>query len=434
MASLRFDDHPSHIESVMQATLAAADPARAINANWPYALSQTTGPCYLMGAGKAALEMAVKFSELFEGNLAGGAVAVVPERLENLKIRPKGFDIYPAAHPLPDERNLKAARAIAEVAALASRGDTLICLFSGGGSAHLTLPAEGLTLDDLRRITEALLHSGAPIHALNTVRKHCERLKGGKLAQLAQPAQVWSFILSDVIGDQLTAIASGPTAADPTTFADALEVLKRYSSLNAVPAVTAHLEAGARGERQETVKPGDPALANVHNMLIGSNRRALDHARKHLQEIGIPVVGYEFNIEGEARIVGLNLGMIAQNLIERPDRPCAWLIGGETTVTVHGSGMGGRNQEIALAAAIAIKDLPNVAIAAFSTDGIDGPTDAAGAIATGETWNKARALGLDPDDSLNRNDSYHFFEQVGGLIKTGPTGTNVNDIAVILAY
>ena len=378
MPTLRYADHMEHINSVIHAALSAADPAKALDGNWPYALTQTTGPCYVVGAGKAALEMALKFGSLFEGNLAGGAVAVIPERLENLTEKPKRFKVYPAAHPLPDERNLKAARAIAEVAALARSGDTLICLFSGGGSAHLTLPSEGLTLDDLRSITEALLHSGAPIHALNTVRKHCERLKGGKLAQIAQPAQVWSFILSDVIGDQLDSIASGPTAPDPTTFADAVEVLKRYSCTDAAPSVTRYLEAGARGEHQETLKQGDPSLVNVSNMLIGSNRRALNAARKHLQSIGLPVVGYEFNVEGEARILGLNLGMTAQSLVERPDRPCAWLIGGETTVTVHGSGKGGRNQEIALAAAIALEGLDNVALAAFTTDGIDGPTDAAG--------------------------------------------------------
>jgi hydroxypyruvate reductase len=361
-------------------------------------------------------------------------VAVVPERLETLTRIPRRFELHPAAHPLPDGRNLRAARAIAEVAALASTGDTLIALFSGGGSAHLTLPAEGLSLDDLRHITEALLHSGAPIQALNAVRKHCERLKGGKLAQLAHPAQVWAFILSDVIGDQLNTIASGPTASDPTTFADALKVLDTYSVRDVVPAVTRHLEAGARGEKSETLKPHDPALSHVTNMLIGSNRRALNQARAHLRKIGLPVVGYEFNVEGEARLVGLQLGVMAHSLIDRPDRPCCWLLGGETTVTVHGKGKGGRNQEIALAAAIAIDGLERVAIAAFSTDGIDGPTDAAGAIVSGETCAHARALGVDPQAALNDNDSYTFFQQVGGLIQTGPTGTNVNDIAVMIAY
>jgi glycerate 2-kinase len=434
MPPLQYADHVDHVKSIVKATLEAADPGKALSANWPYALTQTTGPCYVVGAGKAALEMAIAFDRLFEGNLAGGAVAVVPERLDNLKERPRRFDIIPASHPLPDESNVRAARAIAEVAALASQGDTLICLFSGGASAHLTLPAEGLTLNDLRKITETLLHSGAPIQALNTVRKHCERLKGGKLAQLAMPAQIWSFVLSDVIGDQMNAIASGPTASDPTTFADALAVLKRYSVTHVVPAITEHLQAGARGERSETLKSGDPALATVNNMLIGSNRRALDHARKHLKLMGLPVVGYEFNVEGEARIAGLNLGMIAQSLIDRPDRPCSWLVGGETTVTVHGEGRGGRNQEIALAAAIALKDVPNVVIVAFSTDGIDGPTDAAGAIVTGETWTRATKMGIDPEDHLNRNDSYVFFDRVGGLIRTGPTGTNVNDVAVIIAY
>ncbi len=434
MPPLQYADHVAHLHAVVRAALDAADPARALAVNWPYALSQTTGPCYVVGAGKAALEMALKFDELFTGNLAGGAVAVIPERLAALDRRPTRFTLYPAAHPLPDERNLKAARAIAEVAALASKGDTLIALFSGGGSAHLTLPAEGLTLDDLRRITEALLRSGAPIQALNAVRKHCERLKGGKLAQLAHPARVWAFILSDVIGDQLNTIASGPTASDPTTFADALAVLDRYGVRDEVPAVTRHLEAGARGQRGETLKPHDPAFAVVSNMLIGSNRRALNATRGALKAMGLPVVGYEFNVEGEARIVGLNLGMVAHSLIDRPDRPCCWLIGGETTVTVHGKGSGGRNQEIALAAAIAIAGLPGIAIAAFSTDGIDGPTDAAGAIVTGETCARAEQMGLDPVRYLAENDSYSFFKQVGGLIQTGPTGTNVNDIAVMIAY
>ncbi len=433
-APVQFEDFPNHIEALIKATLEAADPARALETNWPYALSKTTGPCYVVGAGKAALEMALKFDELFEGNLAGGAIAVVPERLENLKRRPSRFKLYPAAHPLPDENNVRAARAIAEVAALASQGDTLITLLSGGGSAHITLPAEGLTLDDLRGITEALLHSGAPIQALNTVRKHCERLKGGKLAQLAQPAQVWSFILSDVIGDQLNTIASGPTAPDPSTFKDALDVLDLYGVRKAVPAITRHLEAGASGERPETLKPKDPALANVNNMLIGSNRRALNAARMHLKQSGLPVVGYEFNVEGEARLVGLNLGVMAHSLITRPDRPCCWLMGGETTVTVHGTGKGGRSQEIALAAALAITGLDNVVVAAFCTDGVDGPTDAAGAVVTGDTVRRAREMGIDPEAMLNNNDSYHFFRQVGGLIETGPTGTNVNDIAVMIAY
>lgn len=430
----RYEDHLTHVESIVRATLEASDAGRALGANWPYALTKTTGACFVVGAGKAALEMALKFDELFEGHLAGGVVAVIPERLESTRKWPKRFALYPAAHPLPDERNIKVARAIAEVAAMSSQGDTLIGLFSGGGSAHITLPAEGLTLDDLRQITEALLRAGAPIQALNTVRKHCERLKGGKLAQLAQPAHVWSFILSDVIGDQLHAIASGPTAPDPTTFADALRVLDLYSVRNAVPTVTRYLEAGARGEKPETLKPKDPALGNVTNMLIGSNRRALNAARMHLKKIGLSAVGYEFNVEGEARLVGLNFGLLAHSLMERPDRPCCWLMGGETTVTVHGKGQGGRNLEIALAAAIALDGLQNIVVAAFSTDGIDGPTDAAGAVVTGETVRRARAMGVDPEAMLNQNDSYNFFKQVGGLIQTGPTGTNVNDIAIMIAY
>jgi hydroxypyruvate reductase len=382
--------------------------------------------------------MMLKLEELCGGHIAAGAVAVVPERLrklgETLQTKDLSFEAFPVAHPYPDERNVRAAQAIARIAEGAGEGDNLVALISGGGSAMLTLPAEGLTLTDLRAITEALQKAGAPITALNTVRKHCEQLKGGGLARLAYPARVWAFILSDVVGDSLDVIASGPTAPDPTTYAQALEVLTNYTVRDAVPAVTAHLEAGARGERPETVKPGDPALSHVTNMLIGSNRLALEAARRHATDQGWRVVGFEFGVEGEARIVGMNLALMAQDMRQRSDRPACYLLGGETTVTVHGDGRGGRNQELALAAAIALDGVDNVAVAAFATDGVDGQSPAAGAIATGETCARARAMGLKPEDYLNNNDSYTFFKEVGGLIELGPTGTNVNDIAVALVY
>ncbi len=434
---LRFEDHPRHIYALIEAAMQAADPARALAYNWPLALEQAER-CYVIGAGKAALEMALKAEELCGERLMGGAVAVVPQRLarlgEQIRERALRFEAFPVAHPLPDERNIHAAQAIARVAREAGEGDNLIALISGGGSAMLTLPAEGLTLEDLRLITDALQKAGAPITDLNTVRKHCEQLKGGGLARLAYPARVWSFILSDVVGDALSVIASGPTAPDPTTYADALAVLRRYGVQDAVPAVTAHLEAGARGERPETVKPGDAALAHVTNLLIGSNRLALEAARRRAIEEGWRVVGFEFGVEGEARLVGMSLALRARDILQRPDRPACYLMGGETTVTVHGTGRGGRNQELALAAAIALDGVEGVAVAAFATDGVDGPSEAAGAIVTGQTCARARALGLDPEAYLNNNDSYTFFRQVGGLIELGPTGTNVNDIAIALVY
>lgn len=434
---LRFEDHEKHVYALIEVAMKAADPARALASHWPLALSDP-GEAYVVGAGKAALEMALQLEQICKRKLAGGAVAVVPERLARLTQRlvddTLSFEAFPVAHPYPDERNVWAAQAIARVAQDASEGDNLIALISGGGSAMLTLPVEGLSLEDLRRITEALQKAGAPIAALNTVRKHCEQLKGGGLARLAYPARVWAFILSDVVGDSLSVIASGPTAADPTTYADALEVLRYYNLTEVVPAVTAHLERGVRGEVPETVKPGDPVLTRVTNMLIGSNRLALEAARRHATETGWRVVGFEFGVEGEARLVGMELALQSQDIRQRPDRPACYLLGGETTVTVHGTGRGGRNQELALAAAIALDGVPGIVVASFCTDGVDGQSDAAGAIVTGETCARARALGLDPAAYLNDNDSYNFFRQVGGLIELGPTGTNVNDIAIALVY
>jgi glycerate 2-kinase len=433
MSDLRFADHVDHINALIDAAMEAADPARALASKWPNALGKTER-CYVAGTGKASLEMALELEKLLGERLLGGAVAVVPERLARLDTPPERFAAYPAAHPLPDERNVHAARQIAKVASQAKEGDTLIALISGGGSAHLTLPVDDLRLDDLRGITEALQFAGAPITHLNMVRKHCELLKGGGLARLAHPAGVWAFILSDVVGDPLDVIASGPTAPDPTTYADALGVLKYYNLLDVVPRVTEHLRAGVRGERPETVKPGDAVLAHVQNTLIGSNRLAVGAARRRAKEAGWNVVGYELGVEGEARLVGMGLALRAHDLSGRPDRPCCWLMGGETTVTVHGEGKGGRNQEVALAAALAIDGVENIAIASFATDGVDGPTAAAGAIVTGQTCARAREMGLDPQEYLNNNNSYVFFQQVGELIQLGPTGTNVNDIVVALVY
>jgi hydroxypyruvate reductase len=428
---LTFQHHLEHISTLIAAALEAADPARALARHWPADLAGA-GPHYVIGAGKASLEMALQLEKLCE--LAGGAVAVVPERLARLDHEPAGFQVFPAAHPLPDERNLRAAHAIAETARQAGPDATLIALISGGGSAHLTLPAEGLTLEDLRLISSALMRAGAPIGELNTVRKHCEQLKGGGLARLAYPARVWAFILSDVMGDPLDVIASGPLAPDPTTYADALAVLARYGLREAAPAVTAHLEAGLRGEHPETVKPGDAVLEHVTSYIIGSNRLALDAVEHRAAQMGWHIAGREDNVGGEAREVGRHLGETARRLANTPQRPCLYLIGGETTVTVRGMGKGGRNQEMALAAALALDGLEGAAVMTLGTDGVDGPTDAAGAIVTDQTCAHARALGVDPQAYLEDNDSHTFFDRVGGLLRPGPTGTNVNDIALVLVY
>lgn len=433
MPILRYEDHAKHVYSLIEVVTQAADPARALSSHWPSALDNM-GNCYMVGAGKASLEMALQLQKICGSKLIGGAVAVVPERLARLVEPPQGFDVFPASHPLPDERNLHASRAIASIARKAREADTLVALISGGGSSHLMLPAGDLTFEDLRSITALLQRAGAPIQALNTVRKHCEVLKGGGLLRLAYPAQVWAFILSDVVGDALNVIASGPTSPDPTTYANALDVLTYYNLHDSVPAITRYLEAGVRGEHPETLKPGDPILSHVHNNLIGNNRLVVETARKHANRAGWNVIGFEFGVEGEARIEGLNLAMRAHSMLDRPDRPCCYLMGGETAVTVHGNGKGGRNQELALAAAIHLDGVEHVALAAFATDGVDGPTDAAGAIVNGETCARGRALGMDAQEYLNNNDSYTYFDRLGSLIRIGATGTNVNDITIALVY
>jgi hydroxypyruvate reductase len=359
-----------------------------------------------------------------------GALCVPPGQ-ESANLAP--LTLYPAAHPLPNERNLFGASAIASAVEEAAVFDLVVCLISGGGSAHLTLPVEGLSLDDLRGVTQALLLGGAPIEDLNAVRKHCERLKGGGLARLAAPAPVWALILSDVVGDRLDVIASGPTSPDPTTYADALAVLDRYDARDASPAVTAHLEAGVQGAVPETIKAGDDVLIGVFNTIIGTNRLAVDAAADAARELGFAVQIVETPLTGEAGPAARTVSRpVTQGAT--PEGPLAMLYGGETTVTVRGDGLGGRNQELALAAALEIEGLAGVVVASFATDGIDGPTDAAGAIATGETVQRARDKGLDPYEYLANNDSHTFFAALGDLITTGPTGTNVNDLAFLLVY
>jgi len=427
-------DHRAHVDTLVRAALDTADPGEAVRRGFAQHADPKTldgyGNIWLVGCGKASVAMGRAALEQLGDGVAGGALCVPPGQ-ERADLAP--LALYPAAHPLPDERNLAGATAIGQVARNASGGDLLICLISGGGSAHLMLPTEGLSLDDLRAVTQALLLGGAPIEHLNAVRKHCEQLKGGGLARLAAPANVWALILSDVVGDRLDVIASGPTSPDPTTYADALAVLERYDSLDASAAVTAHLQAGARGERPETVKPGDEALRGVENTIVGTNTLAVSAAAEAASALGFTARPVETPIEGEAREVARQ---IAGALAERtaPDPPFAVVFGGETTVTVRGQGEGGRNQELALAAALEIEGREGVVIASFATDGIDGPTDAAGAIATGQTCQRAREIGLDPRAYLDDNDSHAFFDLLGDLINTGPTGTNVNDLAFVLAY
>lgn len=351
--------------------------------------------------------------------------------------RLREIQVIEAAHPIPDETSLGAANRVRELLANLNARDLLIVAISGGASALLTAPAHPLTLADKQKTTGLLLRAGASISELNAVRKHLSMLKGGRLAALAYPATVVTLLLSDVIGDPLDVIGSGPTAPDSSTFSDAIAILSKYRLLSRVPArVRAYLEAGSRGMHPDTPKPRDPLFRGVHHVVAGSNRLALEAAQAAAKKLAYRTLLLSSSMQGEAREVAQAHAQILRETISsgNPIRPPACILsGGETTVTVCGPGMGGRNQEFALAAAIAMAGLPDAVVLSAGTDGTDGPTDAAGAIASGTTVPRAARIGLDPQKHLRENDSYPFFDALGDLIRTGPTGTNVMDIHLLLA-
>jgi len=335
-------------------------------------------------------------------------------------------------HPVPDERGVAGAERIAQIAEAATRDDLVLCLISGGASALLPLPAPPLTLEEKQEVTRLLLACGADIHEFNAVRKHLSRIKGGQLARLAWPARVEALLLSDVIGDDPGVIGSGPTAADASTFAAVAGIVEKYGIAKQLPAsVKRRLELGRRGEIAETPKPGDAMFRRVRNTVIGSNRLALAEAARRARQLGFRTLVLSSEIQGETREIARMHGAIAREIVRsgQPIRPPACIIsGGETTVTLRGKGLGGRNQEFVLAAALEISGLPDTVVLSAGTDGTDGPTDAAGALADGAT------LARNPQGTayLNANDSYHYFEALGDLVKTGPTLTNVMDVRLVL--
>lgn len=385
----------------------------------------------VVGFGKASARMAQALEELLGRRIAEGFVVTA----EGCAAPTRLVEVAEAGHPLPDARALRAGQRIWALAQAAGKDDLLVVLISGGGSALCELPAPGLDLEDLARTTALLLRSGATVHELNAVRKHLSALKGGRLAQAAQPAAVLGLVLSDVPGDDLATIASGPTAPDPTTFGQAVAVLRARGIWEEVPApVRAHLQAGAEGRLPETPKPGAPGFARVRHVLIGSGRTALALAQKLGREAGFRTRVLTSTLRGEAREVGRVLAALAEEEQRhgRPVRPPALLLAaGETTVTVRGKGLGGRNQELALAFAAEAAGLPGVALLALATDGRDGPTDAAGALVDGTTWDRLAAAGADPWRALAENDSHPALDAAGDLLRTGPTGTNVADLVIL---
>jgi glycerate 2-kinase len=431
--------------SIFRAALEAADAANAVRAHFTIERGQLRARAariplkdvdriFLVAAGKAAVEMAAAAGKVLGPALCGGLVVT---KYGHAGRGVRGLEVVETGHPIPDQAGVDASKKIESLLRDLNARDLLVFAVSGGASALLSAPLTPITLPAKQKTTDLLLRAGADIFDLNAVRKHLSFLKGGRMAALAYPATVVSLLLSDVIGDPFDVIGSGPTVPDTSTFENAIEILKKFSLLQRVPkTVSQTLLRGARGELSETPKPGDPLFRNVHNMLVGSNRLALDAAAKKAKSLGYRPLVLSGVVQGEAREVARVHAAVLREVIQtgRPlPSPACLLSGGETTVSVRGRGKGGRNQELALAGALDLAGVENAVILAAGTDGTDGPTDAAGAIATGDTLRRAAALGLNAREHLQHNNSYPFFDALGDLVKTGPTGTNVMDVNVMLA-
>jgi glycerate 2-kinase len=388
---------------------------------------------YVIGGGKASGSMAEALEQVLGNSITNGLVNVPRSSKNKTDI----IKLHEASHPIPDEAGVEGTRRMLKIAEQAKEDDLIICLISGGGSSLMPLPRGKISIADKKKITNVLLKCGATINEINTVRKHISDFKGGWLAKKAYPATILNLILSDVVGDPLDFIASGPTVPDSTTFGDAIKVLKKYRLWSKAPAsIRKVLSDGEKGLIPETPKANDEAFKRVYNVVVGNNRLASLTAQKYLKSEGLNTLLLTSTLEGEARHVGIMLASIVHEVSVSGNpvpKPAGIIAGGETTVTVTGKGLGGRNQEIALAAAQKLNDMNGVVVASLSTDGVDGPTDAAGAIADGKTLVRAAKMGLTPEEYLAENDSYHFFSKLGDLIFTGPTGTNVNDVSVIVA-
>jgi glycerate 2-kinase len=393
---------------------------------------------YLFGAGKAVLPMAKAVYHLLAQHLTSG-VLITKEGY--VPPGPSPFEgkivVHQASHPIPDDRNIAASSQLLPFLQVLQKDDLVVLLISGGGSSLLIKPAQGISLKDLQNTTGLLLESGATIDEMNTVRKHMDDYKGGNLAKLCFPAVVTCLILSDVIGDRLEMVASGPTVPDSSTYQDAWSIIERYGLLEQIPAaVKNHFEKGIQGKIPETIKPGDPILDQVQNYLVGNNTQSVQAAIKAADSLGFHTQLLTTSLHGEASQVGKSLAESAKSLHASCSisLPFCMVAGGETTVTIHGGGKGGRNQELVLGAIKSMAGNEPLVLISLGTDGGDGPTDAAGAIATNETYSLGLSMGLDPSEYLQRNDSYHYFEKLGDLIKTGPTFTNVNDLVFMFGF
>jgi len=413
------------LEESFRAAVAAADPLKILAPHLP---APPKGRTFVAAAGKAAASMALAAEKSYRGDLEGIAITRYGHGLPTRKIR-----VVEAGHPVPDEAGEAAAREILTRVKGLKENDLLLALLSGGGSSLLSLPAHDISMEELKSVTRDLLRSGAAIQEMNTVRKHLSAIHGGRLAAACK-APVVALIISDVTGDDPTHIASGPCAPDPSTYADALAILRRFG-VKPPRTIAERLEKGARGAIAETPKPGDARFARVENRLIATAHASLMLGAAHAQQHGITPMVLGDSVTGEAAEVAKVFVAVAREarLHAQPLKPPVAIIsGGETTVTVRGDGRGGRNTEFLLSLAIALEGLDDVWALSCGTDGIDGTEDNAGALVTPDTLARARAKGLDPKAALARNDAYTFFAALGDLVVTGPTRTNVNDYRVIL--
>ncbi|RLB21031.1 MAG: glycerate kinase [Deltaproteobacteria bacterium] len=431
------------LEDIFMAGVKAVDPERAIQ---KYVRRQGNqlfvGDCsygldsyrkiFLFGAGKGTAPMAKAMEDILGEWLTNGLIIVkyghgIP--LEKTQI-------LEAGHPIPDKAGLEATEELLKQTQECTEDDLILCVFTGGGSALLPAPTFPLTLDEKQETTHLLLECGATINEINAIRKHLSRSKGGRLAKEAYPATIVSLLLSDVIGDRLDVIASGPTVPDESTYSDCIKIIDRYKLSDRLPkSVTDHFIKGAAGSLPETPKPGDPVFSKVQNLIVGNNRESLLAAKERAISLGYNTIILSSQIEGEAREVAHVFAAIGKEISQANlpiSSPACVIAGGETTVSIQGRGKGGRSQELALACAIAIDGWEGISLLSAGTDGTDGPTDAAGAFVNGATCKRARRMNSDPRDFLLTNDSYTLFASLGNLLKTGPTRTNVMDIICML--
>jgi len=437
------------VELILSESLKSVDPYLAVvnqvelNGHWLIIADEMIDlaqyqQVYLIGFGKAVLPMAKGISSVLSSYVKEGFLITKYFNESHIKALPPSFTVCRGNHPVPGEDTFRSTKRLLDFLSKISEDDLVLCLISGGGSALCSMPVEGVRPDVIKEMTRVMLACGAEINEINALRKHVDRIKGGGLASLIHSARLITLILSDVIGSPLDVIASGPTVPDKSNFADLQRIIEKYNLAEKLPQQIIELvRKGNAGNVPDTPKSGSSCFSSVSNVLIGSNLTACQSAMRAAQKAGFNSMLLTTYLRGEAREAGRFLAGIIAEIVATGNpiqRPACIILGGETTVTIHGDGLGGRNQEMALGAVRDLAGLQKVLLVTLGTDGEDGPTDAAGAWVTGDTLAKSVQSGMNPDQYLDNNDAYHYFEALGQLIQIGPTGTNVNDIAFLFVF